>query len=112
MFSAIRRRTAARASDSCCATGACSGGSTALLPCDPNPLHLIEDGVGHAFLPRPWHPLLGPIDGDDRHLVLRGIEPDARDSDVIDHNRVKSLALELASPIGDCPLAVLGGKAD
>src|SRR5438552_246445 len=104
MFSAIRRTIAASASDSCWATGACSGGSTCLLPCDPNPLHLIEDRAGHAFLPRARDALLGAVGRDDRDLVLGGVEADARDRDVVDHHSVQPLALELAARVLERPL--------
>src|SRR3954467_13106960 len=50
--------------------------------------------------------------GDDFHLVVLDVEADVGARDVVDHDRVQALALELAAGALDRALAVLGGEAD
>src|SRR5687767_7856824 len=50
--------------------------------------------------------------GDDRDLVLLGVESDVGARDVVDHDRVEPLALELPARALDGALAVLGGEPD
>ena len=50
--------------------------------------------------------------GDDRDLVVGGVEADVRARDVVDDDRVDPLARELVAPVVQRALAVLGGEAD
>src|ERR1700733_15423519 len=104
MLASIRRASAAWASDSCGATGVCSGSIRPLPGCTQS-LHFIQDGTRHSFLPRARHVPLHSVRGQDRDLVLVGLESDARARDVVDHDCVQPLALEVAPspPAGGLP---------
>src|SRR4051794_36112435 len=65
----------------------------------------FEDRSRHLGLRRPGNRLLA-VGGDDRHLVLGGVETDVRAGDVVDDDRVQALALELLAAIGDRAVAV------
>src|SRR5947209_18945941 len=116
-FSASRRATAANASHSCGAMGACSGGSIASLSslvraalCS-QPLNIVKDRPRDQVFPGTCHDAARAVDRDDRDLVLVGIKPDSRFGDVVHDHRVETLALELLQPGGDRSVAVLGGES-
>ena len=50
--------------------------------------------------------------GDDRHLVVGGVEADARAADVVDDDRVDALAPQLVAAVVERAVAVLGREAD
>src|SRR5437764_4604997 len=116
-FSASRRATAANASHSCGATGACSGGSIAPLSSLVRPalcsqtLNIVKDRPRDQVLPRAWDGAPRAVDRDDRDLVLAGIEPDSWFGDVVNHHRVQTLSLELLLTGGDPAVAVLGRES-
>src|SRR2546421_7909996 len=112
MFAPIRRATAANASDSCGATGACSGGSTYCLTQSPQTLYLVQHFPRHMLLGGRRDAPRAAVGRQDRNLVIAGIEADAGPGDVIDHDRVEALAPQLLAPVLDGIRAVLGGKSD
>ena len=59
----------------------------------------------------PRHGLLS-VGREDRDGVVGRVESDAGRADVVDHDRVEALALELAAAVLDRTVAVLGGEAD
>ncbi len=63
-----------------------------------------------AFVARGHVALAGR--GDDRDLVVDGVEADARGRDVVDDDRVEALARELVAAVVERARAVLGGEAD
>src|SRR5450755_2234069 len=111
MFAASARARAAYASNSCGAIGVCSDGSISALLLHHQTVDLLQDPGGDALLPGAGEVALAG-GGDDRHLVVAAVKADARLRDVVDDDRVQPLALQLAAPVGDRAVTVLGGKAD
>ena len=75
-------------------------------------MHLVQNRVGHLALRRALDVTLAAVAGEDHNLILLRVKADVGAGDVVDHDRVKALALELLPAISDSSLAVLGRKSD
>src|SRR3954451_1685655 len=112
-FAASRRARATAASHSSGATlDVLSRGSTTGLAPAAHTHHLVQYGAGDARLRAAWDRGLGPVGGDEGHLVVRRVEGDALGAHVVEDDEVESLAAELAAGDLEPPLAGLGGEAD
>src|SRR3954454_15516070 len=112
-FAASRRPTATAASHSSGATlDVLSRGSMTGLIAAAHTHHLVQYGVGDPRLRAACDRGLGPVGGDQGHLVLGRVEGDPLGADVVEDDEVEPLAPELAAgelePLG----AGLGGEPD
>ena len=80
-------------------------------PADPQLLHEVEHPDRHVLLGAAGHVQLARL-AQDRDLVVVGVEADVGARDVVHHDRVERLALELRAGALDSLGAVLGGEAD